>query len=580
MERPSKRLKLEDPGEGSPRDSDLQMALATPQMGYQSHDTDAGRAIVTPTTELNDYQRRAIFGSDLYNRAVSPVQYQRRDDATATVTVPASQVVINVNDGTSTVMTTTIPTATTDSVISFPDLGSVTIPANLTSIPTITQTGSDTTRSTSGGSSTGLTSTGSSSTTVSSTTFSMTLPSVNGTITSSTSSKTTITVTTTSTLEVSYLNGTLFPVVVATTINSESSMTEDSFTNTATGLFVTEDDSASATTAAATGDNGVGAVGATVTSAAPSSTSSQAPSGGGGAPTLSPQQQQVVGGVVGSIAGVALILVFILFLLRRYRMRLKAQGRLPEQIAERNMLEGGENPPHMSHRSSAIPLTATLASSLRRFRPYSSQTQATDATASTVPESERGFQKIAGRKIAPVLSTGGDGYGGDYGAFSKESGGEGPGHHRNESSLADSSFYRDSQGFYGGRGTESPTYPPSPTIGTMGEKAGPSSTRDFAPHSRGRSSGQGSVAASPIHGTATLRQSPARTPVTVSPAPSSIRLPIQQTPDMAADAPPVPPLIRGLQPPDGVGRTLVSQDGSRVSARSRASTKSRFAENV
>ena len=242
-------------------------------------------------------------------------------------------------------------------------------------------------------------------------------------------------------------------------------------------------------------------------------------------------------------------------------------------------MSGGGSAHGMSQRSSAIPLTTTLASSLRRFRPMSSHTAATDVTASTAPEGERGFQKIAGRKIAPVLSTGGDGYGGDYGAFAKDSGG-GPSRQRNEHSLAGSSFYRDNHGFYGGRGPDSPTYPPSPTMGTFGhdEKAGPSQTRDFAGQGP-RTSSQYSLASNRPEVNAALRPSPARTPVTISPSPSSIRLPIQHTPTMS-DAPPMPPFAPGLQVPDGVGRSLPHQDGSRVSARSRGSARSRFAENV
>lgn len=540
--------------------------LFTSETGIKSDDSDhPQRPMVTPIVELSPFQRRAIFGDGL--------NLQKR--AEATVTVPASEVVLNVNDGTSAITAVTLPTVSTDTILSLSDLGSVTIPANLTSVSTVTH--SDTSRTSTGESSVS-TIDGSSISSITSTSSIISSGFNNTSTDTDTSITSTVTVTETSTLQVSVVNGTFYPVVVATYIEEDPSSTETeaSFTNTATGLVVTEDPSSY--TAAATVAGGAGGPGATATSEAPAATSTQSSGGGGGgAPSLSPQQQQVVGGVVGSVAGVALILVFILFLLRRYRVKLKAQGRLPEQIAERNMLEGGD-PPRMSQRSSAIPLTATLASSLRKFRPYSSHTQATDYTASTVPESERGFQKIAGRKIAPVLSTGGDGYGGDYGAFAKETGAGPSGHQRNESSLADSSFYRDSQGFYGGKGTDSPTYPPSPTVGTVDEKVEQSSARDFAGPVRPAPSRDSSMAGRP-EGTAALRPSPARTPVTISPAPSSIRLPIQQTPDML-DAPPMPPLIPGLQVPDGVGRTLASQDGSRISARSRGSARSRFAENV
>lgn len=285
-----------------------------------------------------------------------------------------------------------------------------------------------------------------------------------------------------------------------------------------------------------------------------------------------------MGGVLGGLAGIAIVLFVLLAFLRWYRRRLKSRGELPEQITQRNLMGGSSHHHTMSQRSSGVPLTSALAASLRRFRPVSSYTQGTTATASTIPESERGFQRIAGRKIGPVLSTGGDGYGGSYGAFEKESGPST--FNPTERDLAGASFYRDSQGFYGGRGD----LPSSPTTATnaTGSRSGPgrSLTRDFAeedllhPHPS-----QISLPSSKPEGMAALRPSPARTPVTVSPATSSIRLPIQQTPAMDG-APPMPPMSAGLGMPmarDGIGRSLASQDGSRVS---RGSGRSRFAEQI
>ena len=73
------------------------------------------------------------------------------------------------------------------------------------------------------------------------------------------------------------------------------------------------------------------------------------------------------------------------------------------------------------------------------------------------------------------------------------------------------------------------------------------------------------------------------TPVTVSPA-NSIRLPIQQAPPTMEGAPPVPPIAPGLQVPrqrsaDGIGRSMPSRDGSRVSMGAR-SGRSRFSESI
>lgn len=544
--------------------------LFTSELGIRSDDSDSNRPPgPTPTINLAEFQRRAVFG-----RKAQPASLQRRDEAT--VTVAASEVVINVNDGSSTIATTTIPPISSDTVLSLENLGSVTISADVddpvSEAPPVTD----------GSSVTNPPSPDDSATTILSPAGSVLSEALNSTLANTITADTTVTVTTTATLEVSYLNGTLFPAVLATATDESSSQSgRPTTTRTSagpSGLGVSDDTSATASSSEFDGPAGVAG---SPTSEAPAATSSQSGGGGGGGgsgPALTPQQQSVVGGVVGGIAGVALILVLILFVLRRYRAKLKAQGRLPEQIAERESSSGGNRGRGMSQRSSAIPLTATLASSLRKFRPISSHTAATDATASTAPEGERGFQRIAGRKIAPVLSSGGDGYGGDYGVFGKETAAGPSGHNRNEHSLADSSFYRDSHGFYGGRGAESPTYPHSPTLGTAGEKGWPSSTRDFAGQGP-RTSSQISVASGRPEVAAALRPSPARTPVTVSPAPSSIRLPIQQTPTLG-DAPPVPTIAPGLQVPDEVGRTLAHQDGSRVSARSRGSARSRFAENV
>lgn len=575
MERPSKRMRIEDPDNRSPRDSGSRMAegLFTSELGTRSDDTDSHRVVSspTPTVSLTEFQQKAIFG-----RQNPPAPLQRR--AEATVTVAASEVVVNVNDGSSTIAATTIAPVDNETVLSLENLGAVTISANLTESATAGLPNTD---------ASSITSLSLDSETITSTPSpagSVLSEALNSTLTDTITADITVTVTTTATLEVSFLNGTLFPAVLATATASDASssrsgrITSTSDSSEASGIVMT-DDSSSATVFASNVDAS-GGVAASATSEAPAATSSESGAGGGGGtgPALTPQQQSVVGGVVGGVAGVALILVLILFLLRRYRAKLKAQGRLPEQIAEREAMSDGGGGYGMSQRSSAIPLTATLASSLRKFRPMSSHTAGTDGTASTAPEGERGFQRIAGRKIAPVLSSGGDGYGGDYGAFAKEAATRPSAHRGNDHSLAGSSFYRDGHGFYGGRGTDSPTYPPSPTIGTAGtdDMGGPSTTRDFAGQGP-RTSSQYSLASNRPE--VTVRPSPARTPVTVSPSPSSIRLPIQQTPTMS-DAPPVPPLVPGLQVPDGVGRSLPHQDGSRVSARSRGSARSRFAENV
>lgn len=300
-----------------------------------------------------------------------------------------------------------------------------------------------------------------------------------------------------------------------------------------------------------------------------------------------------MGGVVGGVAGIALTLAIILVVLRWYRRHLKARGQLPEQIAARELAggngDGGDSYP-MSQRSSTTPLALAVAHGLKRFRPHSSQTLQTMGTTTTdasIPESERGFQRIAGRKIAPVLSSGGDPYGGNFGAFEKDTGVGPPDMPSiSERGLSGASFYQDNQGFYGGVGAQTPGVPSSPTTATSAAKtidtsiaAGTSSsTRDFAePRAMSAlNSSQVSLGRpSRPDGFAVMRPSPARTPVTLSPAASSIRLPIQQAPTLDENAPPLP--VQGLR--DGVGRSLPSLDGSRVS-RSSGRSNGRFVENM
>jgi len=294
---------------------------------------------------------------------------------------------------------------------------------------------------------------------------------------------------------------------------------------------------------------------------------------------------------------VAVVLLILLVFLRWYRRRLKSRGQLPEQIAQRNLWGGKASRVYSRPQqpSSRVPFVATLTNGLRLLRPHSTHTMATTATGfttSTVPESDRGFQRIAGRKIAPVLSAGGDGFGDNYGAFEKDSATD-PYEPltRSEHDLAGSSFYRDRDGFYSGKGGSSLTTSLSPTTATTGARSGgpegvetrPSMWRDFADLDDPPNPSQFSLGTpSKPEGYAVMRPSPARTPVTLSPATSSIRLPIQQPPSMDEDAPPLPTTLNVPGQKDGVGRSLVSQDSSRVSGVSRSSGRSgtRFVENI
>ncbi|RMZ82123.1 hypothetical protein DV737_g2232, partial [Chaetothyriales sp. CBS 132003] len=355
---------------------------------------------------------------------------------------------------------------------------------------------------------------------------------------------------------------------------SDSSTSSASYPFT-TSLSSTGRGSASSTTGVESGA-GAGYTGSgSTTSSSAATTSSIGSSSDGGGSGLSPQQQQVVGGVVGGVAGLAILLLILLVTLRWYRRRLQARGLLPEQIAAPSRAADPAQP--VSQRSSVVPLTSQLASSLRRLRHTSGHTQSTSISSMTVPESERRFQRIAGRKIAPVLTSGGDGFGGNYGAFRQDvdpaSGASG-----DEAGVAGPSSRQDGGGLDAARGgaggaaaevKSSYTHGPSVSRGLATPADDEPNRSQVSLHS-GRAEGV----------VVSLRPSPARTPVTVSPAASSVRLSVQHSPLVGDDAPPVPQIVIPFGQ-DEVGRTMHRQDGSRISTRSRSTGHgSRFAENI
>ncbi|PWY84485.1 hypothetical protein BO94DRAFT_100769 [Aspergillus sclerotioniger CBS 115572] len=148
------------------------------------------------------------------------------------------------------------------------------------------------------------------------------------------------------------------------------------------------------------------------------STSSSGSSSGSG--SLSTQTKgKIAGGVVGGVAAAMFVFVFVVWLLRRRRRNiLPASGdALPEPdttgTAEGSIPRSAEM---ASRRSSNDPLfTASYFAPafMKRWRQSHMTTRTDDSTLSSEP-SERGFQKISGRKIPSVLQSGGDGYGGGF----------------------------------------------------------------------------------------------------------------------------------------------------------------------
>jgi len=167
----------------------------------------------------------------------------------------------------------------------------------------------------------------------------------------------------------------------------------------------------------------------------------------------------------------------------------------------------------MTQRSSQTPLAAAAALGsagfMKRLRPHSQQTASTTETA----PSQKRFENLGGRKLPSAFSPGAEGFG------------------RSRETFSDQSFYRDSEGFYGGSGR--PTSQTSTIATAMGSPG--------ASHDGRRSE------------IAVLRPSPARTPVT------------SQGGIAFQNSPPAPPSPRRPNPPDGLGRSHPSHDESRGS---------------
>lgn len=170
-------------------------------------------------------------------------------------------------------------------------------------------------------------------------------------------------------------------------------------------------------------------------------------SGSGGSPT---SPGTVAASVIGSVAGVAFLLVLALMLLRwkkrQNALKLRDSGAGPGGLITGAASAGGKDNPFADPRR---PATASTAMSQRRSAPFAipaalanltgSQRRYSDRTdAASVEGGEKGFQKVSGRKLPSVLHYGGDGY-------SEPS-------NRDTVMSDQSSYYRDSIGVFSGPG--------------------------------------------------------------------------------------------------------------------------------
>ncbi|KUJ19781.1 uncharacterized protein LY89DRAFT_779685 [Mollisia scopiformis] len=290
-----------------------------------------------------------------------------------------------------------------------------------------------------------------------------------------------------------------------TYLTSSSSSSSEELTSSTSSTSSLYSPSSSSSVAGTSAGGGIGGGGAGSTSSAPTSTATSG-SGNGTSSSNTPSTPVVVGGVVGSIAGAA-ILIFLLLAFIRWKKRHQSMLSLGSGNEGSGAVTSRDGPPPvapsggMTERRSLAFVPMALAN-LTGFNKRGSRQ--TDRTVSSTAESERGFYRVSGRKLPSVLQTGGDGYGDGIGE---------------PNTLSGSSFYRDSQGFYGGPGSPS--------------TAGPSGT-----------------SRRPESGVPVMRPSPARTPVT------------QQGPFSATPDPLTPP-----RRPDVLGRSHPSHDGSHTSSR-------------
>lgn len=516
-------------------------------------------AIPSRTINLEDFQR-----SQNRKRNGGKVILPRVPD----VTVTAAVVEVAVNDGSS---TTQIAAPTTDVALTLSDLGTLTVPAASVGTKSATISSQSSSVHSSGSSSSRTNSASASESTLAA---GLTTTSINrNSTTFASDSGNTVTVTATSTLHISYDNGSFLPITSSQKSNpTDSSMYNDLSTYTDTGSgsssrstsrFDFNQGSLRSTTlsAAATGagspyyssnnDNN-GAIGATNTGSASQPTSSTGNGSGAAPPVLTPQQTRMVGGIVGGIAGIAMVLVVLLYVLRWYRGRLKNQGRLPQQLTSSHTSRDfgvsglmGCAAPMSQSRTALFSPAAAAGAGMKKWRPGSDMTTLTNFT-STTGDSERGFQRVSGRKIPSVLSTGGDQFGGSYGAFEKESGAL----YRSPSANP---FASDADSAYGftpphrPASRSAPTTPSYPAVfaGETQALRSPSmsSSRPFGLDEFQQALGRNT---SKPDGVAVFHSSPARTPVMQSPNTSTLKIPSQAPVTMDADIPEMPLPSPGL----------------------------------
>lgn len=268
---------------------------------------------------------------------------------------------------------------------------------------------------------------------------------------------------------------------------------------------------------------GVGGGSVAPTSNPPVAPSTEMPPGNS-SPPVSPS---LLGGVLGGVAGLAFILVAILFLIRRHKREVAAIARDDAGYGGPLGSSGG-NP--MVEGSSTTPFA--LAGSF--FARHSRASRVSESSEAPTVLSETGFYKVSGRKLPPVLGGPRPGYG-------------------STRSAGGSSSYPDEDGG---------------TVASTPSVAGPSRYSSIASASPTISNApMSSIAPAPILVSATHMGS------SMAPPPPRIQEEASESDTESTHKLPRPPLFPrqlsaisvGSAGKDGVGRSLPSHDGSRAS---------------
>ncbi|KAK3378213.1 hypothetical protein B0H63DRAFT_240348 [Podospora didyma] len=225
----------------------------------------------------------------------------------------------------------------------------------------------------------------------------------------------------------------LFANSTRSSSSSSTSLSASSTGSRSSSIRLTSVYNAATATVAVAGGSGDGIAGIdggpTTSAATPSSGESKPPG-------LTPAAQSaVIGGVVGSVAGVALIALFLMFILKwkkRQGGAILLLGDADSDARGRGQTSGpeGGGGGMMSRRSIPFAIPSALAK-------LSGSKRAIEGHSEESNTEEKGFYRVSGRKLMPVLQSGGDGY-------------SDPHHDPHDSMMSGTSYYRDSQAFFEG----------------------------------------------------------------------------------------------------------------------------------